>query len=216
MMKFDDLKTIHRDNRENFKEEFSTRIHRSLSWIKRAEMETEDSDASFIFLWIAFNAAYTSDRSSEEGVFDKSLMTSYFQKLVKHGKKEIHELITNGHREIIIDILENEYLINPFWNNKKGEDFWKYIRSKEKRDVENLMDYEDCIGQILTIIFNRFYVLRDQVMHGGATWNSSVNRNQVNDCNSLMKVLVPLFTEIMLNNPDEEWGALPFPVKTEV
>ena len=56
-MKFDDLKTIHRDKRENFKEEFSTRIHRALSWIKRAEMETEDSDASFIFLWIAFNAA---------------------------------------------------------------------------------------------------------------------------------------------------------------
>ena len=58
MMNFDDLKTIHRDNRVNFKEEFSTRIHRSLSWIKRAEMESEDSDASFIFLWIAFNAAY--------------------------------------------------------------------------------------------------------------------------------------------------------------
>ena len=140
-------------------------------------------------------------------------MTSYFQKLVKHVKKEIHELITNGHREIIIDILKNEYLINPFWNNKKGEDFWKYIRTKEKRDVENLMDYEDCIGQILTIIFNRFYVLRNQVLHGGATWNSSVNRNQVNDCNSLLKVLVPLFTEIMLNNPDEDWGSLTFPVK---
>ena len=45
-------------------------------------------------------------------------------------------------------------------------------------------------------------------MHGGATWNSAVNRKQVNDCNSLMKVLVPLFAEIMLNNPDEDWGAL--------
>ena len=112
MMKFDDLKTIHRDNRENFKEEFSTRIHRSLSWIKRAEMETEDSDASFIFLWIAFNAAYTSERSSEEGVFDKSLMTSYFQKLVKHGKKEIHELITNGHREAHrVPILNHDFAL---------------------------------------------------------------------------------------------------------
>ena len=137
----------------------------------------------------------------------------YFQKLVKHGKKEIHELITNGHREIIIDILENEYLINPFWNNKKDEDLWKYIRTKEKRDVEGLMNYADCIGQILTIIFNRFYVLRNQVMHGGATWNSSVNRNQVNGCNSLLKVLVPLFTEIMLNNPNEDWGSISFPVK---
>ena len=79
----------------------------------------------------------------------------------------------------------------------------------------NVLDNEDCIGQILTILFKRFYVLRNQVMHGGATWNSAVNRKQVNDCNSLMKVLVPLFAKIMLNNPDEDWGALPFPVQTE-
>ena len=77
------------------------------------------------------------------------------------------------------------------------------------------MDYEDCIGQILTILFKRFYVLRNQVMHGGATWNSAVNRKQVNDCNSLMKVLIPLFAEIMLNNSDEDWGALSFPVQIE-
>ena len=29
MVKFDDLKVIHRENRENFNEEFSTRIHRA-------------------------------------------------------------------------------------------------------------------------------------------------------------------------------------------
>ncbi|WP_425067816.1 hypothetical protein [Reyranella sp.] len=30
-------------------------------------------------------------------------------------------------------------------------------------------------------ILDRLYVLRNQLLHGGATWNSSVNRSQVRD-----------------------------------
>ena len=55
---FSELKEIHRERRENFKEEFSLRIHRGLSWVQRAEKELEDPDASFIFYWIAFNSIY--------------------------------------------------------------------------------------------------------------------------------------------------------------
>ena len=35
------------------------RTHRALSWLNRAEQESEDLDARFIFLWIAFNSAYS-------------------------------------------------------------------------------------------------------------------------------------------------------------
>ena len=31
----------------------------------------------------------------------------------------------------------------------------------------------------LTLLFDRHYVLRNQVLHSRATWNSSVNCNQV-------------------------------------
>ena len=34
------------------------RVHRAISWIGRAEVCGTDADAKFIFLWIAFNAAY--------------------------------------------------------------------------------------------------------------------------------------------------------------
>lgn len=36
-------------------------------------------------------------------------------------------------------------------------------------------------GTVLMILFDRLYVLRNQIIHGGATWNSSVNRDQVRD-----------------------------------
>lgn len=34
---------------------------------------------------------------------------------------------------------------------------------------------------ILSILFDRLYVLRNQLVHRGATWNSDVNRDQVRD-----------------------------------
>ena len=37
------------------------RIHRAISWLKRAEGEPKDQDARFIFLWIAFNSAYAQE-----------------------------------------------------------------------------------------------------------------------------------------------------------
>src|SRR3546814_10975420 len=33
-------------------------VHRAISWIGRADACGEDDDARFVFLWIAFNAAY--------------------------------------------------------------------------------------------------------------------------------------------------------------
>jgi hypothetical protein len=43
-------------------------------------------------------------------------------------------------------------------------------------------------------------------MHGGATWGSSVNRDQIRDCVNILGKLVPLVIEIMLDHPDTLWG----------
>ena len=58
-MDFKRLKNIHREVRTNFPDETSIRIHRSLSWINRAEQEKNDLDSSFIFYWIAFNIMFS-------------------------------------------------------------------------------------------------------------------------------------------------------------
>ena len=45
---------------------------------------------------------------------------------------------------------------------------------------------------MLSIVLSRIYVLRNQLVHGGATWGSSVNREQLRDCTRFMAKLVPL------------------------
>ena len=64
---------------------------------------------------------------------------------------------------------------------------------------------------VLSILFDRLYVLRNQLVHGGATWNGSVNRAQVGDGARIMAFLVPLFVSLMLENPGEPWGAPRYP-----
>lgn len=64
------------------------RVHRSISWIGRAERASVD-DARFIFFWIAFNAAY-----ADECVFRESTSSEqkspadFFQKVVSLDSKQ--------------------------------------------------------------------------------------------------------------------------------
>ena len=67
-------------------------------------------------------------------------------------------------------------------------------------------------AKVLSIVFDRLYVLRNQLIHGGATWNGIVNRAQLQDCVNLMGKLVPVVIEIMLNSSDTIWGDACYPV----
>jgi hypothetical protein len=63
-----------------------------------------------------------------------------------------------------------------------------------------------------SILLSRIYTLRNQLIHGGATWGSSVNRDQVRDCVGFMGKLVPLVIEVMLDHPETLWGDACYPV----
>lgn len=54
-------------------------------------------------------------------------------------------------------------------------------------------------------------MLRNQIVHGGATWNGSMNRDQVRDCVAILSELVPLVIELMMDNPNTLWGDANFP-----
>ena len=65
---------------------------------------------------------------------------------------------------------------------------------------------------VLSIVLSRIYVLRNQLVHGGATWGSSINREQLRDCTNFMAKLVPLVIEVMMDHPDTLWGQGTYPV----
>lgn len=65
---------------------------------------------------------------------------------------------------------------------------------------------------VLGIVFDRLYVLCNQLLHGGAVWNSRVNRRQVNDGATLLGDLVPVMLDLTLEHPEVDYGGIAFPV----
>ena len=62
------------------------------------------------------------------------------------------------------------------------------------------------------IILRRLYTLRNQLMHGGATWNGQVNRAQITDGVAILECLVPIVIDLMLDHPLKFLGAPSYPL----
>jgi hypothetical protein len=65
---------------------------------------------------------------------------------------------------------------------------------------------------VLAQVLRRLYTLRNQLVHGGATWNSSVNRSQVADGAKILGLIVPTVIHIMLEDENRFWGDPCYPV----
>ncbi|MEE9446010.1 MAG: hypothetical protein V3V19_10145 [Cocleimonas sp.] len=56
------------------------------------------------------------------------------------------------------------------------------------------------------------YVLRNQLIHGGATWQSELNREQVKDGTKMLEKLIPVVLSIMIEETELEIGDIMYPV----
>ncbi len=214
---FEALKTKHRELRDAWPSSVSLRVHRALSWLNRAEQAGDDDDAAFIFYWIAFNAAYAHevDDADTETLGERLLFKEYFNRLTELDQEgRIYEVIWTRFPQEIRVLLENRFVYQPFWkhqNSEPGFDGWAAWFERSKVAAARSLNSKDT-NKILSILFDRLYVLRNQLIHGGATWSGSVNRQQVNDGKKILASLVPLFIDVMMNHPNEDWGAPYYPV----
>jgi hypothetical protein len=55
-------------------------------------------------------------------------------------------------------------------------------------------------------------VLRNQLLHGGTTYLSAVNHEQVQDDVQFLGSLVTIVIQIMLDTPNEDRGEIYYPV----
>lgn len=213
-----DLKAKQRELRGGFPINLGLRVHRSLSWLDRAEQATDDLDAAFIFYWIAFNAAYAKSLDDAMEVGERNSFEQYFKKMLTLDKsKRIYRSIWSEFHGPIDLLLKNKFVYGPFWKYQNGqvkESDWKLWFKTNQHQVKNAFEARNS-ATILTILFPRIYVLRNQILHGGATWNSQVNRQQVEDCKKILARLVPLFIDLMMDAPDEEWDKPCYPVVEE-
>lgn len=210
-----DLKAKQRQLRDGFPINLGLRVHRSLSWLNRAEQTTDDLDAAFIFYWIAFNAAYAKNFDDMDHTGERISFELYFKKMIAlDTSRRIYRSIWSEFHGPIDLLLKNKYVYAPFWKYQNGQvkdADWKLWFKTSQIQVKTAFEVRDS-ATILTILFPRIYVLRNQILHGGATWNSGVNREQVADCTKILARLVPLFIDLMMDAPNEEWDKPCYPV----
>lgn len=213
-MNFDTLKQRHRNEREGYPANLSLRVHRSLSWLQRAE-QLEDPDSQFIFLWIAFNAAYATEISEEYRTPEKTAFRGFLKKLATlDASRKLEELTWTEFPRSIRVLLSNRFVFQPFWdyqNGKLSEAEWQDQFARARVAAQLALGSEDT-ATVLSIALGRIYTLRNQLIHGGATWGSKVNRDQMRDCVALMGKLVPVILTIMMDHPETLWGDACYPV----
>lgn len=213
-LSFNTLKEKQRDLRSAFSEALTLRVHRSVSWLGRAEKEVGDVDVKFILLWVGFNAAYA-DEIQAEATGERGLFKAYFDTLVSLDESQrIYEAVWARFAHEIRLLVSNRYVFAPFWRHQNGVSGfadWRRRLLSSQRAAETAMKYKDT-AKLLSIVFDRLYVLRNQLLHGGATWNSATNRNQVRDGAAVLGWLLPIFIDIMMDSADYDWGRAFYPV----
>ncbi|MCK9488071.1 MAG: HEPN domain-containing protein [Xanthomonadales bacterium] len=207
------LKEQHRRVRDGQTQHDSTRLHRAISWLTRAEQERDDLDARFIFQWVALNAAYACEFN--DGETERKRFRGFIDTLVALDReKSLHNALFLKFSGPIRTLIANKYVFEPFWAALRAHDpseRWKQsFAGSQRAAMAAIINNET--GTVLAIVFDRLYVLRNQLIHGGATWNSQVNRHQLRDAVAILETLVPQVVQIMLANPDHDFGEIQYPV----
>lgn len=212
-----ELKERQRQERENYGDTLALRVHRAISWLARAE-QCEDLDGRFMFLWVSFNAAYSND-IGRANTSESALFSSFISKLVDLDTHHtLYNIAWQKYSSAIRVLLDNKFVYQPFWNHHNGLDGfdnWEQSFNDSIKAAHRALGNKDTAA-VLSIIFNRLYTLRNQLVHGGATYNSSVNRAQLRDATNILGDVVPVLIEIMMDNPRAHWGEAHYPLVNEL
>ena len=206
----DETFRLQRDDQE---EALRIRIHRAISWLGRAEKEKDDLDARFIFLWISLNAVYAQEFGGESKQVEqvRNFITSL---LTVDVKRRLHGLLLQNYSGAIRNVLQDKYMFEKFWESGRrhdSSDAWKASFAASSKDAMDAVLANRTVD-VFCHVYQRLYVMRNQLIHGGATYGSKVNRDQLVNALQVMEKLVPLVIELMIPVKENIFGELAYPV----
>lgn len=201
----------------------------------------EGVDQSFMFLWISFNAAYGYDpnvlepgetwqerneaRKKEENK-ERKIINRFIRqiKAIDDSADAALTTLVKSHGLVFGGLLRNPFMYRDFWHwvrnsrRRKAKDFspskWKSsengIAFAEENKPLNRIKNKD---KFLFVVFDRLHTLRNQMIHGGATYGpGSLNLSSVESGQQVLALLVPTILKIMLDAPLEtKWRAISYP-----
>ena len=204
--------------------ELAIRIHRSCSWLHRAQVAAEESgsvalDDQLIFLWISFNALYGQwDPETNHPARDIQSVRAFIAGATRvdtdHGVGA-YEALLKEHRVLAERLFDNVYLDHYFWRGlaeDEEEETWRNMPRKGRR----YLDEGQTQRALDRLLLYRVYQLRCQLLHGGATHGGKLNRESVADCGRFLHLFLDRSFEILVH-PDragtfrERLGSICYP-----
>ena len=181
------------------------RMHRALSWAERGqkEIERDDPDAAFIFHWIGFDAICSGQHRNQAS---KEKIRKFLVTTVNANREAIYNLVIARESKTVLTLAANAYVFKPFWNHyyksMESQDWAYSLIESVKQTIRNLESGKFGTFGTLKILFDCLIELRNQLVHGGSTWQSYVNRDQVRDGAMIMSQLLPVFLNLVMDSPD--------------
>ena len=143
---FEALDAKWQDVRGVLPDKLRLRMRRALSWVQRAEKEKDDYDSAFIFYWIAFNAAYATNRRQDPDTVERTNFSEYFDSILGlDGSGTIYDAIWQRFSGPVRVLLDNKFVFQPFWDhhNGLGHENWEFTFEERKREVRRALVIQD-------------------------------------------------------------------------
>ncbi|MDX1343207.1 hypothetical protein [Reinekea sp. G2M2-21] len=197
---------------ESIDNQTATRLHRAISWLKCAE-DADSVDIEFIALWIAFSACCSIDQQGDHPLQNHDQFIRFVDLLVVHDQdKKIYSCLWEQYSGHVKALIRNPYVFHAFWVSKRqGNDAWQAEFDRSSIAALNALS-RGRVSDLCSIVLDRLFVLRNQLIYGGATYQGRINREQVVDGAGLLGTLMPIIIEIMMQQNTQDWGDIAYPV----
>ena len=199
--------------RDNLHEDLRVRVHRACRALDQAELIAGDdtdparTDTGLVLRWVALNALYArwdSDRGMP--VPDRVALDRFTSQAAKFDERGRLKGSLDALRPEAEALLENPFLIERFW----AADEWENVRPQRgrmRKFEEELR--EDRVAAALHRLLMVVYFLRCQIVHGGSTIGSSLNREAVEPAARVLHLLSSQLTALVIEHgPEIDWGTL--------
>ncbi len=201
------------------KQDLDDRLTRAKSWIEAARsLPPDQKHAAFVFLYVAYNALYgqrryegsekDAQRDREEFLRRVWLMHAHD---MRHGENILQRAF-EACRDQGLALIKDIFLRNTYWRHEvRAKELRKRFSRLAKRAEDEMKAGRH--EEFLDLVLQRLAVLRNQIMHGCATYGpNSKGIASLENGLAVLRELVPAFRKLMSRYGQHvDWPAVPYP-----